>query len=166
MTTHDDELVEQLRRVDSGLDFRGWTRRRLFALTVFVVLDLFATVVSGAAIFGVVVARHEACVRDNDLRGAYVAQWQPILDLPVPPLPPNPTDAQRQMYAAQAQLRAVFQDNLDSGFAQHSCTSVVDGLKPVLIASIVGLALAVVAALLFSNRRTRRYAIATRPRDG
>lgn len=156
MNTDDSELVEQLHRVDSSLEFRGWTRRRIVALTVFVVLDLVATLLSSGAIVGVVIARRESCDRDNALRSAYVTMWQPVLALPVPALPPDSSEQQKQMAAAQANTRRVFQANLNDGFAQHGCTAVVDSMKW-LLAVVAAAAAVTAAAVVFALRwRVRR----------
>lgn len=116
-----DELTEQLKRVDSSLDFRKWTRRQVRWLMVVGVTALVAALVAVAANVGLQLARVEACERDNDLRREYVAQWQPVLSQPVPPLPPDATDAQIQMAEASRLVRERFQFSLDHGFALHGC---------------------------------------------
>lgn len=110
----DADLVGLLRRVASTLAFRRWVRRALTALAVLVIL-LFAAV-------GYM--RHvqiEGCRSDNRLRSSYVHQWQPILNVPPTVPPPDATDKQREMFAAQLLLRAEFQRALDSDFAPHDC---------------------------------------------
>lgn len=116
-----DELTQQLKRVDSSLVFRDWTRRWVRWLAVIGLTALVAALVAVAATVGLFVARREACNRDNTLRESYVAQWQPVLSQPVPTLPPNATEEQRKTAEASRLLRERFQYDLDHGFAQHGC---------------------------------------------
>lgn len=65
----DDPLVQQLKRVGTGMEFRSWTRRRLLALALAVAADLIATILSVTAILGVQAqarhARTEAVARSR-----------------------------------------------------------------------------------------------------
>lgn len=90
-------------------------------VAVLVALDLLASTLSIAAILGVRHIQIESCQRDNTLRAAYVAQWQPVLDQPPAPLTDNPTDADRARYEAGIQTRDRFQKSLETGFKQHPC---------------------------------------------
>lgn len=119
--TADAELLDELRRVRGDLTWREWVGRMVRRLAIVGVVALVAAVVSLAAVAGVLVGRHEACERDNDLRQAYIEQWQPILDQPTTDLPPNPTDQQRTQYEAMVLVRQRFQASLTGGFATHEC---------------------------------------------
>ncbi len=117
----DDDLVPQLRRVRSDLSFRSRVRLGGWLILVFVVVDLFTTAGVVVALLGLQHVQHEACQRDNVLRAAYVAQWQPILDIPPTPLAKDATEEQRRAFEAQQNIRVRFVASLVDGFAQHAC---------------------------------------------
>lgn len=117
----DEELLAQLKRVQSDLSFRRWTRKRVFLMAALILIDLIASVGSISAIFIGLHTQHTTCTRDNELRKAYVAQWQPVLDQPPAVLPDNATPQQKATYEAQLQTRQRFQDSLNVGFKQHTC---------------------------------------------
>lgn len=117
----DDELLGELKRVGSDLTFRRWTRHRVKIIALLVTFDLLVSVVSVLALLGVHHVQRESCQRDNQLRQAYVAQWQPVLDQPPAPLSDNPTAEEKARYEAGLQTRQQFQESLKNGFAQHGC---------------------------------------------
>jgi hypothetical protein len=108
----DDELLNELKRVRSDLGFRQWISLRVRLVAALVAFDLIVSMLSIAAVIIAGNAQHSACSRDNDLRAAYTAQWQPLLDQAVQKADPE-----------QADLRARFQTGLD-GFKQHPCPQI------------------------------------------
>lgn len=80
MEPTDDELIKELKRVRSDVGFRKWIRTRVKIVAALVAFDLIVSLISIAAIIGVRVVQQEGCHRDNDLRRAYINQWQPVLD--------------------------------------------------------------------------------------
>lgn len=121
LSVSDAQLLDELRRVRGELTWRARVRRWLRWIVATLVIALVASLLALGAFVGVLRARHEACGRDNDLRRAYAAQWQPVLSLPPAALPPNPTDEQRRQYDAAMVVRQRFADSLTNGFAQHAC---------------------------------------------
>lgn len=167
MTDHnddhdDDELLGALRRVGGDLTFRSWTRRWLRILAMVLVIDLFLSAGFGTIAFTVSYVQHEACQRDNRFRAAYVNQWQPILTQTAPPQAPasDATPEQVQMYQAQIALRTTFQRNLDTDFAQHSCSSFVDVLKLVIVFAVGAVIITCLGVYVVLARRDRRRALA------
>lgn len=144
----DDELLQELKRIRSDLGFRKWISLRVRIVLALVVFDLAVSVLSVTAVGIALNAQHSSCVRDNNLRAAYTAQWQPILD-----------DAKAKNDPAQAGLVHRFEVGLD-GFKQHGCGSV--NLVAVAVAIFAGLA--VISIVIY--RLIRWFVVKRRPKGG
>jgi hypothetical protein len=142
----DDELVRELRRVRSDLGFRKWIGTRVRVVIALLVFDLIVSCLSIGAFVAATNALHSACVRDDTLRAAYTAQWQPILD-----------GARTQDDPRNRDIVARFQVGLD-GFKQHGCSQA----NIIRVAVIIVIVVAVVTVLglvvrwLVLRRRRRR----------
>jgi hypothetical protein len=121
----DDELLNELKRIRSDLGFRKWISLRVRIVAALIVFDLLISLLSIAAVAIALNTQHSACVRDNDLRAAYTAQWQPLLD-----------DAIKANDPSTADLRARFQVGLE-GFKQHGCSTVNYVAIAVVVVTVV-----------------------------
>lgn len=110
-----EPLVEQLKRVDSGMSFRRWTRTRMFFLALALVLDIFATFVAGFTY-------HLLCAGLNQQRAAEVRLWTDLVAKnPPTPLPPEPTPAQIEEVARVSKQTRDFFESLHRNFAPEKC---------------------------------------------
>jgi hypothetical protein len=140
----DDELLSELKRIRSDLGFRKWISLRVRIVAALILFDLLVSLLSIGAVAVALNAQHSACVRDDDLRAAYTAQWQPLLD-----------EANKANDPSQAEVRQRFQIGLD-GFKQHGCTQ---PNYPVIVGVIVGVVVLITGAGLFV-----RWLVVTRRR--
>jgi hypothetical protein len=106
----DDELLSELKRIRSDLGFRKWISLRVRIVAALIVFDLLISLLSVGAVAIALNAQHSACVRDDDLRAAYTAQWQPILD-----------GAKQANDPRQVDVVHRFETGL-AGFRQHGCS--------------------------------------------
>lgn len=76
--TDDAELVEQLKRVQSDVGFRNWTRHRMFLVVVLVAFDLLISVLSITAI---VLIRQQDSERIADTNARRIAFCHSLDDI-------------------------------------------------------------------------------------
>lgn len=142
----DAELVRELRRVRSDLGFRKWIGTRVKVVLALLVFDLTVSCLAIGAFVAATNALHSACVRDDALRAAYTAQWQPILD-----------GARTQDDPRNRDIVRRFQFGLD-GFKQHGCSqaNVLRDVVLLMIGVVVVTVVGLVVRWLVLRRRRRR----------
>jgi hypothetical protein len=119
----EEELLTELRKVGSDLNFRMRSRRATRIIGGIAVVALLGALGSGYAIMENRQTQNEACERDNTFRKAYVDQWTPLIaDNPLPDPPPeNAPQEVKEAYEANKRSRDFFINALTEDFAQHDC---------------------------------------------